>query len=98
MESEFRGSVTYPKHPGTSDEDHYQILLHHSGEVDLTAMVEGMDVIRRYKASADDCPVHGGQLLHVPEPGELPPSHIEGDELDRWLERQRRQSLLDGEE
>ena len=89
-----QGHVSYPKYNGVSDDDHYRILQHAAGIVDLTASADGMDVIRRYKASAAEL---FGERPRIPEPGELPPSHLTADERADWLERQRTQSLLKGE-
>ena len=91
------GGVQYPKHPGVSDEDHYLLLMHASGQIDLLSRPDGMDVIRRYKAAADACPDHGGNKppVRIPEIGELPPNHLDSDERAKWLERQRTQAFLD---
>lgn len=59
--------------------------------VDLTATDEGRDLLRRFKASRDAA---DPRPPRVPEMGELPPMHLQGVELERWIERQRRQSLL----
>ena len=89
------GHVSYPKYAGVSDEDHYLMLQHAAGIVDLTASDDGMAVIRRYKAASDEH--FGGPKPRIPEPGELPPSHLTDDERAKWLERQRTQALLSGE-
>lgn len=89
------GHVSYPKYNGVSEDDHYQMLQHAAGIIDLTASPEGMEVIRRYKAASDEH--YGGARVRVPEPGELPPSHLTDDERADWLERQRTQSPLAGE-
>lgn len=87
--------VTYPKHPGITDQEHYQLLLHMNGAVDLTQTDEGRAIIAKYKRAADKA--MGGKPVHIPEPGEMPPDYLEGDELNRWRERQRRQAYLDGD-
>lgn len=93
------GNVHYPRHPMVHQQegDHYKILLHAAGEINLEETAEGLEVLARYKADAD-LAMHGGpKPPRIPEPGELPPSHLQGEELDAWLERQATQALLPGE-
>lgn len=90
------GNVSFPQHPGVSDEDHYLILQHAAGLIDLPGSADGLDVIRRYKTGGDAA--MGGKPPRIPEIGELPPSHLTADERADWLERQRTQALLPGEE
>lgn len=91
-----RAAVEYPAHPivHQKPDDHYKILLHALGQVDLTATPEGLEVIARYKADADLNDAVATKPPRVPEHGELPPSHLQGLELNKWLERQRTQALL----
>lgn len=91
--------VTCPKYPEINQQpgDHYQILLHAQGEIDLTATEAGREVMRRYKADADLANFGGPKPPRIPELGELPPSHLTVDEREKWLERQRTQALLPGE-
>jgi hypothetical protein len=93
-----RGDVTHPQYPRVNQEagDHYQILLHAAGQIDLDATEEGRAVIARYKADADLA--NGPKPPRIPEPGELPPSHLTDDERADWLKRQDTQALLPGEE
>jgi hypothetical protein len=67
------------------------------GQINLEATEEGREVIRRYKADAD-LAAGGPKPPRIPEPGELPPSHLTAEERSQWLERQRTQKLLPGEE
>ena len=90
-----QGHVSYPKYAGVSDDDHYQLLQHAAGIIDLTASPEGIEVIRRYKAASDEH--FGGARVRVPEVGELPPSHLTDTERADWLERQRTQKPLKGD-
>lgn len=94
-----QGDVSYPMHPRVNQKpgDHYQILLHAQGEIDLTATPEGIDVLRRYKQDADLAAYGGPKPPRIPEKGELPPNHLTDDERTKWLERQAQQSLLPGE-
>jgi len=93
------GSVSYPAHPRVKQkpDDHYQILLHASGAIDLTSTPEGIEVLRRYKHDAD-LAAGGPKPPRIPEEGESPPSHLTPAECAQWLERQRTQALLPGEE
>ncbi len=88
------GSVSHPAHPRVQQkpDDHYKILLHAQGEIDLTETEEGMAVLRRYKHDAD-LAAGGPKPPRIPDPGESPPNHLTERELDEWLERQRTQSL-----
>jgi hypothetical protein len=97
MEGDLRANVEYPAHPVVNQKegDHYRILQHAMGLVDLTADDDGRAVLSRYKQDADLA--MGSKPPRVPEVGELPPSHLEGAELEKWLERQRTQALLEGE-
>lgn len=92
------GSVRYPAHKRVNQkpDDHYKILQHANGEIDLTADEDGRAVLARYKADAD-LAAGGSKPPRIPEQGELPPNHLEGQELDDWLTRQRTQKLLPGE-
>lgn len=87
------GSVTAPRHPivHQREDDHYKILMHREGEIDLNATEEGRAVLWRYNADAD---LHMGiaankQEGRVLDPGELPPSHLSDEEREYWLECQR---------
>lgn len=95
-----RGDITYPQYPCVNQQpgDHYQILLHAMGEIDLEATDEGRQVIARYKADADLAQFDGPKPPRIPEAGELPPSHLTDDERADWLKRQDTQALLPGEE
>jgi hypothetical protein len=93
------GRVDYPAHPKVHQEDgdHYQILQHALGLVDLNASAEGRAVLGRYNADAD---LAMGVQEHkargrVIEAGELPPSHLSDDERERWLECQRTGDLYE---
>jgi len=87
------GTVQYPIHPSVhqKDGDHYQILQHASGLIDLNATEDGRAVLWRYNADAD---LHMGiadskKEGRVIDPGELPPSHLSPEEREYWLECQR---------
>jgi hypothetical protein len=67
------------------------------GQINLERSEEGREVLRRYKTDAD-LAAGGPKPPRIPEPGELPPSHLDQDERAAWLERQRTQSLLKGEQ
>lgn len=86
------GRVEYPAHPVVHQQegDHYKILQHAMGIMDLNATEEGRQVLGRYNADAD---LAMGIAEHkargrVIEQGELPPSHLSYDEKARWLECQ----------
>lgn len=86
------GRVEYPAHPVVHQQegDHYKILQHAMGIMDLNATPEGRGVLGRYNADAD---LAMGIAEHksrgrVIERGELPPSHLTDDERNRWLECQ----------
>ena len=93
------GSVRYPAHKRVKQkpDDHYKILQHANGEIDLTADEDGRAVLARYKHDAD-LAAGGPKPPRIPEVGELPPNHLSDEDRDKWLERQRTQALLDGEE
>ena len=87
------GRVEYPRHPIVHQEegDHYQILLHATGEINLNATKEGRAVLWRYNADADlsqgiAANKKDGRVI---DPGELPPSHLSDEERAYWLECQR---------
>jgi hypothetical protein len=93
------GTVQYPAHPRVKQkpDDHYKILQHAAGQIDLEATEEGRQVLLRYKADADHAAYGGPKPPRIPEVGEAPPSHLTAEEREKWLERQRTQALLDGE-
>ena len=99
--AENRAHVSLPAYPRIAQEpdDHYQILRHAAGEIDLTATDEGRAVLRRYKADsdADDAAKGRAKPPRIPDEGELPPNHLDDDERAKWLERQRTRKLLPGD-
>lgn len=94
------GNVHYPRHPMVHqlEGDHYKILMHASGEIDLESTADGLETLARYKADADLATYGKPKPPRIPEIGEIPPSHLMGAELDAWLLRQAQQKLLPGEE
>jgi hypothetical protein len=76
--------------------DHYQILQHAMGLIDLNATEEGRSVLWRYNADADLA--GGGIAQHkadgrIIDPGEVPPSHLNDEERAYWLNCQSRGDL-----
>lgn len=87
------GTVQYPAHPVVHQQegDHYQILQHAMGLTDLNATEEGRAVLWRYNADADLA--GGGIAQHkadgrIIDQGELPPSHLNAEEKEYWLQCQ----------
>lgn len=92
------GTVQYPAHPMVHQQegDHYQILQHAMGLIDLNATEEGRSVLWRYNADADLA--GGGIAQHkadgrIIDPGEVPPSHLNDEERAYWLNCQSRGDL-----
>lgn len=87
------GTVEYPAHPKVhqKDDDHYKILLHAQGQIDLNATEEGREVLWRYNADGDLAMGIAPNKVEgrVIDPGELPPSHLSPEEREYWLECQR---------
>jgi hypothetical protein len=91
------GTVQYPQHPVVHQkkDDHYQILQHAMGLVDLNATEDGRAVLWRYNADAD---LAQGIAPHkadgrIIDPGETPPSHLNEEQRTYWLQCQTRGEL-----
>lgn len=93
------GRVEYPAHPKVHQEegDHYKILQHAMGIIDLNATEEGRQVLWRYNADADLAMgvAEHKQRGRIIEPGELPPSHLSENEREYWLDCQRNGDLYE---